>query len=57
MKRNPDGTVEYTPEEIDQICESAMNSTRASYALEGMYISDHDFEKIKAIAYELEQVV
>ena len=48
---------EFTPEEIAKIRESAMNNARASCALEGMYISDANFEKIKAIADELEELI
>ncbi|AFQ22226.1 hypothetical protein My1_067 [Pectobacterium phage My1] len=46
-----------TPEQIEKIKESAMNNARASLALEGITISDVNFEKIKAIADELEKVI
>lgn len=48
---------EFTSEEIDQIKESAMENARTSLALEGIIISDTDFEKIKSIADELEKVI
>ncbi|QTJ63345.1 hypothetical protein [Salmonella phage STWB21] len=48
---------EFTPEEIEQIKESAMKNARVSLALEGIVISDANFEKIKAIADELEKVI
>lgn len=48
---------EFTPEEIEQIKESAMENARASLALEGIILSDTDFEKIKSIANELEKVI
>lgn len=47
----------FTPEEVERIKESAMKNARASLALEGIIISDVDFEKIKAIADELEKVI
>lgn len=48
---------EFTSEQIAKIRESAMNNARISCALEGMYISDANFEKIKAIADELEKII
>lgn len=48
---------EFTPEEIKQIKESAMENARVSLLLEGIIISDADFEKIKAIADDLEKVI
>ncbi|WLW41137.1 hypothetical protein LPEKDOOE_00042 [Salmonella phage KKP 3953] len=35
---------EFTPEEIEQIKESAMKNARVSLALEGIVISDANFE-------------
>lgn len=48
---------EFTPEEIEQIKESAMENARVSLALEGIIISDANFEKIKSIANKLEKVI
>lgn len=48
---------EFTLKEIEQIKESAMENARVSLALEGIIISDANFEKIKAIADELEKVI
>ncbi|UIS74125.1 hypothetical protein [Escherichia phage EC104] len=48
---------EFTPEDIEQIKESATKNARISLSLEGIIISDVNFEKIKAIADELEKVI
>lgn len=48
---------EFTKEQIAKLIENSMSNARASLALEGIYISDTNFEKIKAIAADLEKVI
>ncbi|QIN99511.1 hypothetical protein HWD22_gp140 [Salmonella phage bombadil] len=58
LDSSPDSYEFYlTEEEKQKIIESAMNNARASMSLEGIYISDTNFAKIKAIASELEQII
>lgn len=48
---------DFTPEEVRKIQESAMNNCRVSMAIEGKYISDADWEKIKRIADRLDKII